>query len=66
MKLDWTDTLEIAEQLCEAHADVDPLTVRFTDLQQWILALPDFAGERERCNERILEAVQMAWIDEKD
>jgi len=61
----WTDTDEIAIALVERHADVDPTTVRFTDLRQWILALPGFDDDPARCGERILEAVQAAWIDEK-
>jgi len=61
----WTDTYEIAAALLEHHADVDPATVRFTDLRQWILALPGFDDDPARCGERILEAVQLAWIDEQ-
>jgi FeS assembly protein IscX len=60
----WTDTLEIAIALTEAHPDVDPRYVRFTDLHQWVMALPEFDDAAERSGERILEAIQMAWIDE--
>ena len=60
----WTDTLEIAIALVEARPDVDPKTVRFTDLMQWVMALPEFDDDPKRCGERILEAIQMAWIDE--
>ena len=66
MSLHWTDSLEIALALDEAHPDVDPLTVRFTDLRDWVLALEDFADAPEHCGERILEAIQMAWIEERD
>ena len=61
----WTDTFEIVEALQEAHPDVDPAQLRFTDLIEWVLALPGFEDERERCGERILEAIQMTWIDEQ-
>ena len=62
----WTDTRDIAIALTEAHPGVDPLTVRFTDLHQWVCALPGFADDPERSGEKILEAIQMAWIDEAD
>ncbi len=60
----WTDSLEIALQLADAHPQVDPKTVRFTDLREWVLALPEFDDEPNRSGEKILEAIQMAWIDE--
>ena len=60
----WTDTLEIAEALIEAHPEVDPKRVNFVDLMQWVLALPGFDDDPKRCGERILEAIQMSWIDE--
>jgi len=63
--MNWTDTFDIAIALDEAHPDADPQWVRFTDLHAWVLALPDFAGEAEKSNEKILEAIQMAWIDER-
>lgn len=66
MSLKWTDTLDIAIELDEAHPDIDPLTVRFTDLIQWVMALEEFDDVEEHCGERILEAIQMAWIEEKD
>ncbi len=66
MGLRWTDSLEIAIELEDAHPDVDPQYVRFTDLYEWILALEDFEDDPEHCGERILEAIQMAWIDEHD
>ncbi|MEO5365292.1 MAG: Fe-S cluster assembly protein IscX [Magnetococcus sp. WYHC-3] len=62
----WTDVRAIAIELAESRPGVDPLTVRFTDLQQWVLDLPGFADAPERCNERILEAIQMTWVDERD
>jgi FeS assembly protein IscX len=62
----WTDTREIAIALAEAHPDIDPLAVRFTDLHQWVCALPGFADDPGRSGEKILEAIQMAWIDEAE
>jgi FeS assembly protein IscX len=62
----WTDTIRIAEELNDRHPDVDPLTVRFTDLHRWVCELEDFDDEPSRSNEKILEAIQMAWIDEAD
>jgi FeS assembly protein IscX len=62
----WTDTQDIAIALTEAHADVDPKQVRFTDLYQWVLALPQFDDDPKRCGEKILEAIQLAWIDEAE
>lgn len=66
MGLKWTDTLDIAIALDEAHPDVDPKYVRFTDLHAWVCALEDFDDDPERSGERILEAIQMAWMDERD
>jgi FeS assembly protein IscX len=63
-KLKWIDTLEIAIQLADAHPDVDPTQVRFTALMTMVQALPEFDDVPERCGERILEAIQQAWIDE--
>jgi FeS assembly protein IscX len=60
----WTDSREIALALTEAHPDVDPKFVRFTDLREWVLALPGFADDPRHSGEKILEAIQMAWIDE--
>jgi FeS assembly protein IscX len=62
----WTDTRDIAIALCEAHPDVDPLKVRFTDLHAWVCALPGFNDDPDRSGEKILEAIQMTWIDEAD
>jgi FeS assembly protein IscX len=63
--LHWTDTLEIAIALMDAHPDVDPRTIRFTDLHAWVCALEGFADPPGRSNEKILEAIQMAWMDER-
>ena len=60
----WTDTLEIAIALSEKYPDIDPLSVRFTDLFAWVQDLDDFDDDPEPCGEKILEAIQMAWIDE--
>ena len=62
----WSDSLEIAIALAEAHPQTDPQMVRFTDLHRWICALPDFDDDPQASNERILEAIQMAWMDEAD
>ena len=66
MALRWTDSLEIAIRLDEEHPDTDPQYVRFTDLRDWVLALEEFDDDPARCGERILEAIQMAWIEERD
>ena len=66
MSLMWTDTLDIAIELDETYSDVDPKTVRFTDLHQWVCELEDFDDDPDRSGEKILEAIQMAWIDERD
>lgn len=66
MSLKWTDTLDIAIALDEKHADVDPQYVRFTDLHQWVCDLEEFDDVADASNEKILEAIQMTWIDEKD
>ena len=60
----WTDVTDIAIALTEAHPDVDPRTIRFTDLHRWVMALPGFADEPGHSGEKILEAIQAAWIDE--
>ena len=62
----WTDTLDIAIALSEVHPDVDPQYVRFTDLMKWVQELDGFDDSPERCGEKILEAIQAAWIDEAD
>ena len=62
----WSDTLDIAIALEDKHSDVDPQWVRFTDLHRWITELEGFDDDPEKSNEKILEAIQMAWIDEHD
>ena len=60
----WSDAEDIAIALLESHPDTDPLTVRFTDLRQWVLALEDFDDDPKASNEGVLEAIQMKWYDE--
>ncbi len=60
----WTDTLELAMALADKFPEVDPLKIRFTDLHQWVCALEGFDDDPARSGEKILEAIQMAWIDE--
>ncbi len=62
----WTDVNAIAMALEDAHPDADNINLRFTDLRAWTMALPGFAGTPEGCNEKILEAIQQAWIDERE
>jgi FeS assembly protein IscX len=62
----WTDVAQIAIELSEAHPDVDPKTVRFTDLHRWVLELDGFDDDPGRSGERILEAIQQAWIEESE
>lgn len=64
--LDWSDVHEIGFRLAETHPDVDPLSVRFTDLHAWVCALDEFTGDPLASNEKILEAIQMAWLDEAE
>jgi len=66
MSLKWTDTLEIAIELDEAHPDVDPLGINFVDLRNWVMQLPEFDDDPQHSGEKILEAIQMAWIEERD
>ena len=60
----WTDVQAIAEALYDKYPDVDPATIRFTDLHNWVVSLEDFDDDRTRGGERVLEAIQAAWIDE--
>jgi len=60
----WTDVRTIAIELAEAHPEVDPKTIRFTDLHNWVVALEDFNDDHGRGGEKVLEAIQAAWIDE--
>ncbi len=62
----WTEVEEIGIQLSEAHPEVDPKRVNFVDLANWVMALPDFDDDPKHCGERILEAIQQAWIDETE
>ena len=62
----WTDSREIALALTDAYPDVDPASVRFTDLYNWVRALPEFDDDPKHAGEKILEAIQQAWIDEAD
>ena len=62
----WTDTLRIAEDLADTHDDINPKTIRFTQLRQLVLDLPDFDDDPDRCGEKILEAIQQAWIEEAE
>ncbi len=60
----WTDTVQIAEALYDKYPDIDPLTIRFTDLHKWVMALDGFNDDPNHSGEKILEAIQMAWIEE--
>ena len=60
----WTDTQDIAIALADAHPEVDPRTIRFTDLHKWVCELDEFDDDPKRSGEKILEAIQMTWIDE--
>ena len=65
-ELHWTDVEDIAMLLHEKLPDVDPLSIRFTDLHKWVLELPNFKGDPGKSGEKILEAIQMAWVDERE
>ena len=62
----WSDIYDIAIGLEETHPDVDVVNLRFTDLWKWVQDLPDFDDDPQKSNEKILEAIQMAWLDERD
>ncbi|MES1151311.1 MAG: Fe-S cluster assembly protein IscX [Dongia sp.] len=64
-KLKWTDVNDIAIELDEAHPDADVVNLRFTDLWKWVQALPDFEDDPKKSNEKILEAIQAAWLEER-
>jgi len=66
MGMKWTDVREIAIALDEAHPDADPLKVNFVELRDWVLELDDFSDDPRHCGERVLEAIQMTWIEERD
>ena len=63
--INWTDSLEIAISLVEAHPEIDPITINFVDLRKLVMNLEDFNEGDTQCGEKILEAIQMCWIDEK-
>ncbi|MEE9330863.1 MAG: Fe-S cluster assembly protein IscX [Methylophilaceae bacterium] len=62
----WTNTQTIAEDLVDKHPDIDPKTIRFTDLMTWVIDLEGFDDTPEHCGEKILEAIQLAWIEEAE
>ena len=62
----WSDVYDIALQLADTRPEVDPLSVNFVDLRRWIIDLPGFDDDPERCGEKLLEAIQAAWIEEID
>jgi FeS assembly protein IscX len=64
--LRWDDAEDIAESLLEAHPDVDPLSVRFTDLHRWVTELPAFQDDPQASSEGKLERIQMAWVELRD
>jgi FeS assembly protein IscX len=64
MRLTWNDAEDIAITLSEKYPDLDPLTARFSDLHRWVTELPDFEDDPKKSNESILEAIQMAWLEE--
>lgn len=66
MGLKWVDSLDIAIELNEKFPDIDPMHVNFVDLRNWVMELDEFDDDPEHSGERILEAIQMAWIEEKD
>jgi FeS assembly protein IscX len=65
-KLKWTDVRDIAMELEERHPDADNVNLRFTDLHRWVMELPMFEDDPNRSSEKILEAIQMAWIEERE
>ena len=62
----WRDVHEIGFRLAEAHPETAPLSVRFTDLHRWVTVLEGFADDPKASNEKVLEAIQMAWLDERE
>lgn len=66
MSLKWIDSRDIAIELVEKFPDVDPKTVRFTDLHSWVMALEDFSDDPNHSNEKILEAIILCWMEEMD
>ena len=66
MSLMWDDAEDIAERLAEAHPDIDPLTVRFTELHRWVCALEGFTDDPKASTEGKLERIQMAWVEQRE
>ena len=64
--MQWTDINDIAIELVEAHPGVNPLSINFVDLRNWVMAIPGFDDDPNHCGEKILEAIQLAWIEEMD
>lgn len=64
MKLKWVDVHAIGEELYDRFPDTEPLSVRFTDLMKWVMEIPEFEDDPERCGEKVLEGIQMAWYSE--
>ena len=62
----WTDVNEIAIELAEKHPDIDPTYILFTDLRRLVMELENFIDSPEKTNEKILEAIQMLWIEERE
>jgi FeS assembly protein IscX len=62
----WTDIHDIAAELEEAHPEADVVNLRFTDLWKWVQELPGFSDDPVKSNEKILEAIQAAWLEERD
>ena len=66
MGLRWTDIHDIAIELEDTHPGADIVNLRFTDLWKWVRELPDFDDRAEKSSEKVLEAIQIAWLDERD
>ena len=64
--MNWSDTFEIVDSLCEKFPDENPEKLLFIDLMNMVISLDSFEGKKENCNERILDAIQFLWIEEKD
>ena len=62
----WIDVQDIAIELADNNPALDPLSLRFTELMQMVMDLPEFSDDKDKCNEKILEAIQMTWLDERD
>ena len=60
----WTDVQDIVIELADGKPDIDPRYINFVDLRNWVMALPDFDDNPDHCGEKVLEAIQMAWIEE--